>query len=231
MRWSVCISKSQESLYVLFSRTDTGFCMTHVFLWSNLDFLHNTQWMTLPTQSCLDLYAFCANLLHYYNHYYYSLKFFSSALADGFSLDFEWQQVSSSFKIVWYASRGISLCLLSSQINQKTEKSLYKMYTLFILCQYTDKIHSLILQYVHIYYFHYHYFRNLPNQSWDFFALLRFFYLIRQIFRKICYSAKIGLYKRLLKSLDIEFPVRGKIRKKYFSWLEIQSIILKVPIR
>ena len=31
---------------------------------SNLDFLHISQWITLPTQSCLFLYSFYANLLH-----------------------------------------------------------------------------------------------------------------------------------------------------------------------
>ena len=29
-----------------------------------LHFLHNSQWVTLPIQSCLELYSFCANLLH-----------------------------------------------------------------------------------------------------------------------------------------------------------------------
>ena len=28
------------------------------------NFLHISQWITLPTQSCLVLYSFCANLLH-----------------------------------------------------------------------------------------------------------------------------------------------------------------------
>ena len=28
------------------------------------NFLHSTQWITLPNQSCLALYSFCANLLH-----------------------------------------------------------------------------------------------------------------------------------------------------------------------
>ena len=36
----------------------------HVFAWSNLNFWHISQWITLPTQSCLVLYSFCANLLH-----------------------------------------------------------------------------------------------------------------------------------------------------------------------
>ena len=53
--WSVCISKSQCSLCVSFSRTDSG-------LWSNFNFLHNLRWIILSTQSCL--YFFYANLLH-----------------------------------------------------------------------------------------------------------------------------------------------------------------------
>ena len=39
-------------------------CMYHLFVWSNLDFLHNSQWITLPTQSCLVLYSFWVNMLH-----------------------------------------------------------------------------------------------------------------------------------------------------------------------
>ena len=31
---------------------------------SNFNFLHSSRWITLPTQSCLVLYSFCANLLH-----------------------------------------------------------------------------------------------------------------------------------------------------------------------
>ena len=59
--WSVCISKSQSNLCVSFPRTDSWFCIYHFFVWS--DFLHDSQWITLPTQLCLVLYSFCANLL------------------------------------------------------------------------------------------------------------------------------------------------------------------------
>ena len=45
-----------------FSRTDDVKIL--LFIWSNLSFLHNSLWITLPTQSSLVLYSFCANLLH-----------------------------------------------------------------------------------------------------------------------------------------------------------------------
>ena len=64
IRWSVCISKSQRILCVAFSRTITGLCIYHMFLWSNFNFLHNSQWIPLLTQSYLLLYSFCASLLH-----------------------------------------------------------------------------------------------------------------------------------------------------------------------
>ena len=67
IRWSVCMSKSHRSLCVSFSRTDAGLCIYHLFVWSNLNFLHISQsclLYSLPTQSCLVLYSFCANLLH-----------------------------------------------------------------------------------------------------------------------------------------------------------------------
>ena len=62
--WSVCISKSQRSLCFSFSRTDVGLCKYHLFVWSNLNFLHNSQWITLPNQLCLVLYSFYESLLH-----------------------------------------------------------------------------------------------------------------------------------------------------------------------
>ena len=46
------------------SRTGAGLCIYHLLVWSNLNFLHISQWNTLPTQSCFALYSLCANLLH-----------------------------------------------------------------------------------------------------------------------------------------------------------------------
>ena len=62
--WSVCMSKSHRSLCVSFSRTSAGLFKYHLFVWSNLNFLHISQWITLPTQSCLVLYSFCPIMLH-----------------------------------------------------------------------------------------------------------------------------------------------------------------------
>ena len=67
MRWSVCMLKSQGSLCVSYSRTDAGLCIYHLFVWSNSNFLHNSKWITLPTQSCLVLYFLCTNSLHSLN--------------------------------------------------------------------------------------------------------------------------------------------------------------------
>ena len=64
IRWAIFISKSQRSLCVLFFKTDSGMCIYHLLLWSNLNFLYNSQWITFPTQSCLVLYSFWANLQH-----------------------------------------------------------------------------------------------------------------------------------------------------------------------
>ena len=64
IRWSVCILKYHRSLCESFSRTGAGLCKYHLFVWSNWNFLHISQWITLPTQSCLALYFFWANLLH-----------------------------------------------------------------------------------------------------------------------------------------------------------------------
>ena len=61
--WSVRISKTHRNLCLSFSRTGAGLCLYHLLAWSSLNFLHISQWITLPTQSCLALYSFCANLL------------------------------------------------------------------------------------------------------------------------------------------------------------------------
>ena len=63
-RWSVCISKSQRILYVSFLRADSELSIYHLSIWPNLIFFfNNLQCSTFPTQSCLVLYVFCANLL------------------------------------------------------------------------------------------------------------------------------------------------------------------------
>ena len=62
--WSVLMLKSLRSLCVLISRAGAGLCIYHLLVWSNLNFLHISQWIPLPTQSCLTLYSLCANLLH-----------------------------------------------------------------------------------------------------------------------------------------------------------------------
>ena len=62
--WSVCILKSHRGLCVSFSRIGAGLCTYHLLVWSNLNFLHISQWITLQTQSCLAFYSYCANLLH-----------------------------------------------------------------------------------------------------------------------------------------------------------------------
>ena len=49
IRWSVYISKSQRSLCVSFSRKDSGLCIYLLFIWSNFNFLRNSQLITLPT--------------------------------------------------------------------------------------------------------------------------------------------------------------------------------------
>ena len=64
IRWSVCMLKSHRSLCESFSRTGAELCIYHLFVWSNWNFLHISQWITLATQSCLALHSFCANLLH-----------------------------------------------------------------------------------------------------------------------------------------------------------------------
>ena len=46
IRWSVCMSKSHRSSCVLFTRKGVGLCIYHLFVWSNFNFLHISQWIT-----------------------------------------------------------------------------------------------------------------------------------------------------------------------------------------
>ena len=83
IRRCICTSKYHRSLCVSFSSTGAGLCIYHLFVWSNFNFLHISQWITLPTQSCLVLYSLVLLLLlslllfmdyccyHYYYYYYY----------------------------------------------------------------------------------------------------------------------------------------------------------------
>ena len=58
------VFQSPIGVYVLLFRTGAGLCIYHWFVYSNVNFLHIFQCITLPTRSCLVLYSFCANLLH-----------------------------------------------------------------------------------------------------------------------------------------------------------------------
>ena len=49
IRWSVCMLKSQRSLCESFSRTGAGLCIYHLFVGSNWNSLHISQWISLPT--------------------------------------------------------------------------------------------------------------------------------------------------------------------------------------
>ena len=104
IRWSVCLSKSYRSLWVSFSRTDAGLCIYHLFVWSNLNFLHISQWITLLTQLYLVLYSFCTNLL-------YSLIMWlmvSSLSPHSLHLFFLLRLINSRFDMI--SSYGVVLC-------------------------------------------------------------------------------------------------------------------------
>ena len=94
--WSVCMSKSHRSLCVSFSWTDAVLCIYHLFVWSNLNFLHISQWITLPIQLCLVLYSSvlicCIRLLCDWSfrlcHYIANICYFVASYL--FSLWYDW---------------------------------------------------------------------------------------------------------------------------------------------
>ena len=64
IRWSACVWKSHRILCVIFTRTESALCIYNVVVCFNFTFLHNSQWISFPTQSFLVLYSFLASLLH-----------------------------------------------------------------------------------------------------------------------------------------------------------------------
>ena len=62
--WTICISKSKRIFWVPYFGTDSGLCIYYLLAWSNFYLLHNSLWITFPTQSCLVSYFFCASLLY-----------------------------------------------------------------------------------------------------------------------------------------------------------------------
>ena len=109
------VCQSHRSLCISFSRTGARLCIYHLFLWSYLNFLHISEWITLSIQSCLVSYSFCANLLHSLVIIFSPWEFFTSALAESFPLEFEWQQVSSSLQdFSQYSDRSQQCCSLDS---------------------------------------------------------------------------------------------------------------------
>ena len=56
IRWSVCISKYRNFVHPIFQ---DRFWFVYI-VWSNFNFLHNFQWVTFPTQSCIACILFCA---------------------------------------------------------------------------------------------------------------------------------------------------------------------------
>ena len=60
----ICILKSQRIFSFSFSRSNSDLWIYHLSTWSNFNLLHNSQWITFPTQQCLTMYSFCSRLLY-----------------------------------------------------------------------------------------------------------------------------------------------------------------------
>ena len=119
--WGGKVHDSVSSFFLLLSLI---ICCCWLGL-GDFSFLHNSQWITLPTQLCLVLYSLCTGLLllllmwliisslspHNLHLLFFCWllllllllllliwEFFTFSLADGLPLVFEWQQVSSSLQ-------------------------------------------------------------------------------------------------------------------------------------
>ena len=127
IKWSVCMSKSQRSLCVSFSRTDFGLCIYHLFVWSNLNFLHNSQWITLPSQLCLILYSFCAYLLHSLVMWLIVLSLFPHNLHLLFCCDL------SILTLIWLILTALLLCCYQERFSFSLKVSISKSHPCFLV--------------------------------------------------------------------------------------------------
>ena len=60
---ALLVCQNPIGVCVSFSGTAAGLCIYHLFAWSNFNFFHNSEWITLPIQSFLVLYTFSGYLL------------------------------------------------------------------------------------------------------------------------------------------------------------------------
>ena len=63
IRRSVCMLKSHRSLCVSFSRTGAGFCIYHLLVWSNFNFLHISQYRPSHVSPYTPVLIYCIRLL------------------------------------------------------------------------------------------------------------------------------------------------------------------------
>ena len=59
-------SKISEEFYVSHSIRQILVCACTIWLYGQISvFLHDSQWITFPTQACVDIYSLCTLLLHW----------------------------------------------------------------------------------------------------------------------------------------------------------------------
>ena len=115
--WSVFISKSQRILWISFFRMDPSLYMYHFVVWSNFSVLHNSQWITFPTQLCLVLNSFFASLFHYdYYNLIFSLSVFYNPSLGLYSRPWVSEESDNKYFWIfvssfgWYLSFTVILC-------------------------------------------------------------------------------------------------------------------------
>ena len=103
IRWFVCISNSLIILCISVSKINSGLCIYHLIVRLDFNLLRNFQWVTFPTQSCLDFayciitcFIFVITLPTLIIIFIAPCDFFTPVLTDGLPLESEWHQVFSS---------------------------------------------------------------------------------------------------------------------------------------
>ena len=137
IRWSVCMLKSHRSLCQSFSRTGAGLCIYHMFVWPNWNFLHISQWITLPTQFCFTFYSFCTAIIIII--ILYSLSVFHTSVSWWF-LTGVWVTVNlfSQYACVYVYVCACACVFYHSVPAFSLNSSIFQSINLFFLCIWTN---------------------------------------------------------------------------------------------
>ena len=167
---------------------EMGCTIYHLLVWSDLNFLYISQWIILPTQSCLVLFSFCANLPHSLIMWLIVLSLSPHSL----HLLYCWVV---NIALIWLVLTALSstairrdsvsllrfpfLCLVqvfSCEMVFKAARELF--FSTFLLPSYCNSIVYRVIGIISDSYYYYYYYYYTTSNGWRNFELsMRIFFL------------------------------------------------------